>query len=192
MHYISVVAFRHRSDGGQPILKDFRKVVYIDLEPPAFDFIEPVGPIGVPSYSFTAKALDRTIVRMHMIVNAPIGVDPVTLCDSTNIASQPDRFDFSRTITLSPGTYSLTIVAFEENGRSAWERYENIVISIGSGDVNGDGVRTIDDLYDAYRITGYNAALDMNQNSVNDPQDFRLLEAVLRPTELRLMSQPQR
>jgi len=192
VNYLSVVAFRHRADGGAPLYSELRRAFYVDRLAPAIDVIEPIGPIGSPSFDLRVLALDRTVSRVHVIVNVPVGEDPRDYVDPSNAAAWYDRHEFRRTLQLTPGTYRLSIVAYELSGNSTVENIESVVVSIGSGDVNGDGVVTVDDLFDAYELTAYSPALDLNANGTNEPLDFRLLEARVRTSEIPVMGELQR
>ncbi len=192
VNYLSVVAFRHRADGGAALYNEFRRAFYIDRVAPPIDVIEPTGPIGSPSFDLRVLALDRTTSRVHVIVNVPVGQDPREFVSSANAATWYDRREFRRTLQLAPGTYRVSVVAYELSGNSTVQTIENVVVSIGSGDVNGDGVVTIDDLFDAYELTAYSPALDLNANGTNEALDFRLLEARVRASEVPLMGELQR
>jgi alpha-amylase len=192
VNYLSVVAFRHRADGGTPIYTEFRRAFYVDRRPPAIQAVAPAGPIGAPSFDLRVLALDRTVDRVHVIVNVPVGDDPRAYVNASNAAQWYDRFEFRRTLQLAPGAYRISVVAYELSGNSTVQTIENVVVSIGSGDVNGDGVVTIDDLFDAYELTAYSPALDLNANGTNEPLDFRLLEARIRASEVPEMGEPQR
>jgi hypothetical protein len=192
VNYLSVVGFRHRSDGGAPIYSEWRRAFYIDRLPPAIDVVEPVGPVGTPTLDLRVLALDRTVNRVHVIVNVPVGEDPRNYVSESNAATWRDRFEFRRSLQLAPGTYRISVVAYELSGNSTVQTIENVVVSIGSGDVNGDGVVTVDDLFDAYELTAYSPALDLNANGTNEALDFRLLEARVRGTEVPVMGELQR
>jgi glycosidase len=192
-NYISVIAYRRRTDGGLPIFKEFRKVVYIDRLPPQVTLLDnPAAANG--NFEFRAKALDRTVDSVYILANLAVGVDPVPLCNASNQAYQYDRLEWRRNVgTLPTGSNSLTLVAFEKNGHAGVYRFDNITINLGSGDVNHDGILTIDDLHASWALgSTYQADADMNRNGFMDANDRRILEANLRTAEAAGMAATQR
>lgn len=192
-NYISVIAYRRRTDGGLPIFKEFRKVIYVDRLAPQVALLDnPAAANG--NFEFRVKALDRTVETVYVLANLAVGVDPVPLCNPTNQAYQYDRLEWRRNVGALPaGNNSLTVVAFEKSGRSGVYRYENISITVGSGDVNRDGILTIDDLHASWALgSTYQAEADMNRNGFMDANDRRILEANLRTGEAASMAGTQR
>lgn len=192
-HYLSVVAFRRRTDGGLPILTEFRRVFYVDRAPPQVSFSPPSSPVQTPAFTFSIDAPDRTVTRVHVLLNLPSGTDPRPLCNASNQASQFDRSTFRRTVNRLPaGANSATVVAFELSGRSSVTRYDNIVSVVGTGDVNGDASLSVEDLYTFATIPGYAPEADMDGNGTITPADRSLLELLLRTGELPAMRAGQR
>ncbi|MDP1660585.1 MAG: alpha-amylase family glycosyl hydrolase, partial [Phycisphaerales bacterium] len=192
-NYISVIAYRRRTDGGLPLFKEFRKVIYVDRLAPQVALLDnPAASSG--NFEFRVKALDRTVETVHILANLAVGVDPLPLCNPGNQAYQYDRLEWRRNVGALPaGSNSLTVVAFEKNGRSGVYRYENISITVGSGDVNRDGILTIDDLHASWALgSTYQAEADMNRNGFMDANDRRILEANLRTGEAASMAATQR
>ena len=112
-----------------------------------------------------------------------------------NQASQYDRFEWRRTVGgLHTGANSVTVVAFEATGRSSINTY-SVNVSVGSGDVDHNGVVNIDDLYLAFQrlVNGpYDAAADLDANGSLSTNDIRILENALRPAEMQNMARPLR
>lgn len=191
IHYLSVICYRRRTDGGAPIYTDFRKVFYVDRSPPAVA-LQDLTPSG-PGFTLTLTganelrvvAADRTTTSVWILVNAPIATDALTLIGPGNLASQHDRLEWRR----NPGTIpagsanSITVVAQELSGRYSVTRYNNIAIALGSGDVNLDGRSTIDDLYSSWQLSSYTAEADLNRDGFLTSADRFLLEQFLRPAE---------
>jgi hypothetical protein len=199
MNYINAIAYRRRTDGGPAIYGDFRNVIYVDRQPPAVQLVSDTN-VATGNFSFVVKAQtaagvpDRTVTSVYMLPNLAVGVDPIPLLSTSNLATQFDRFEWRRNIgNLPPGVNSLTIVAFETSGRSSITRISNIVVTLGSGDVNLDGLVTIDDLYASWTLTSYLGEADMNRNAALDVSDRRILEQTnLRAAEAAGMAGPQR
>lgn len=193
-NYILVKAFRRRPAGTDPIYADIRKVVYIDRAPPPVELIDATAPISTPIVTLRVRALDRTTNSVHILINPPMGSDPLTLVNSTNIAGQHDRSEWRRTVSgLTSGANRVVVVAFEATGTSNVIEY-NVNVTIGSGDINRDGVVNIEDLYAGYAALGgpYDPVADLNSDGVFNITDLRLLENALRPMELDRMAKPQR
>jgi len=201
-HYISVIAYRRRTDGGQPMYNEWRTVIYVDRQTPAATLVNGVTPISSGSFEFRVVAADRTTNNVFIIPNMANGVDPLTLCTPANQAYQYDRFEWRRNVgNLPAGNNSVTVVNFELSGNFTVQTYTNISVLLGTGDVNQDGVVTVDDLYSLNAIplntaSGnalYSHAGDMNRNGLNDSGDRVALEQnALRLNETRNMRSSQR
>jgi len=189
-NYLSVIAYRRRTDGGLPVYRELRQVFYVDRTPPQVQLQDVSAAISSGNFEFRVNALDRTTNAVHILPNLAVGVDPVPLCSAANLATQHDRLEWRRNVgNLPSGNNSLTIVAFERSGNLSVQRVENIQVLIGSGDVNGDGIVTVDDLYSLLLIPNgtlnsnpaYNSAGDINRNGQIDATDKSQFEqAVLR------------
>lgn len=183
-HYLTVYAYRKRSDGGLPIFTDFRLPFYVDRSGPAFTLVtQPVSNAG--SLEWRVLASDRTTDRVHMFANLAVGVDPLPLVNSGNQAYQYDRLEWRRNLgTLPTGSNSITVVAFEDSGNVRVQRFEGISITLGSGDVNRDGRVDIDDLYALQLIPentpnsspNYVGEGDMNADNTINALDRTILE----------------
>ncbi len=201
VHYLTVHAYRRRTDGGAPIFTQFRQVFYVDRAAPSVT-LQDITPSGggftlnlEPGQSeLRVIANDRTTTDVWLLVNAPAASDPLTLIGPANQCSQYDRFEFRRNPgNIPPGANSITIVARELSGRYGVTRLENVSIPVGSGDVNQDGLVTIDDLYSLIQLGGtYQEEADLDRNGVINANDRRLLENFLRPQEVQQMRAGQR
>ncbi len=194
IHYIKVVAFRRRPSGTDPIFTEFRAVIYVDRSGPTVALADAALTITTPINIFRVIAADRTTTSAYILVNPPAG-DPLTMVNATNQASQYDRFEWRRTVGgLHTGANSVTVVAFEATGRSAVTTY-TVNVSVGSGDVDHNGVVNIDDLYLAFQrlVNGpYDSAADLDANGSLSTNDIRILENALRPAEMQNMARPLR
>lgn len=145
-NYVSVVAFRKRDANEDPLLTEFREVVYIDREGPAIALQPYDMPITSPAYEFRVDFLDRTAARIHMFWNLDPGVDPIPLCNATNQGTEVDRFEWRQTLVgLTHGFGSLTVVAFEDSGNASVSRTDDIFVDLCLADFNKDGGLSIDD-----------------------------------------------
>lgn len=194
LHYISVICFRNRPSNSDAIYTDFRGVIYVDRQPPAVTLEDAAVPIVTPINTFRVTTADRTVTRVHVLLNPPAG-DPLTQVNAANQAARYDRFEWRRTMGgLRSGPNTVVVVAFEANGRSSVTSFM-VTATTGSGDLNGDGQVTLDDLYLAYEVLAsgqYVAAADVTADGQVTIADMRALETALRPSELDRMAKPQR
>ncbi|MBX3381053.1 MAG: hypothetical protein KF805_13245 [Phycisphaeraceae bacterium] len=175
IHYLSVVAFRHRNPNQAPLFREFRQVFYIDRAPPSASIINiPVNPSGSPTSTMQVLAGDRTVTRTHIIQNLPEGADPVAASNSFNQCVQTDRFAFSRVLNLTSGPNRVTLVAFELSGKSAVCDYYINYFPTCAGDFNSDGL--VDDsdfvLFSVFYNTLIEPRGDLNGDGLTDDSDF--------------------
>lgn len=191
-HYVSVICFRHRGTGTDPIYTDFRKVVYIDRQPPQATLADAAVPISTPVRTFRVTTTDRTVNRVNILLN-PVG-DPILLANATNQAQRYDRFEWRRNLSgFRAGSNDIVVVAFELNGRASATTFA-VAAAAGSGDIDGNGVVNLDDLYAGYAALAgpYITVGDVNGDGQFNLADLRIIEASLRPDELDRMAKPQR
>lgn len=187
VHFVSAIAFLRRTDGGAPIINDFRGVVYVDRLPPQIDASPIQVALDTGSFDLPVLAADRATNAVHVLINPPAGADPLTLAGPSNQARVYDRFEYRLDATgaLLPGANRLVVVAFELSGRATVEELQ-IVNNLGSGDVNQDGVTDINDLYDYERAVaaGYIPQADLASpiGSLTGA-DLTALQALLRGAE---------
>ncbi|MFA6044135.1 MAG: alpha-amylase family glycosyl hydrolase [Phycisphaerales bacterium] len=142
MHYVSVVAFRHRNAAESPIFREFRVPIYVDRADPQASLLNPSPlALGTVQYQFAARAADRTVSRVHLILNPASTGNPLSLANNNNLSTQIDRFDWTRTLTgLQAGPNTVLLCAFEDSGRGAYQYY---TVYVGNSpcdpDVNQDG-----------------------------------------------------
>lgn len=193
-HYISIICFRNRAAGTDPLYTEFRKVIYVDRTGPVVSLIGAGSTLTDPINTFRVTTTDRTVNRVHILLNPPAG-DPVLQANNANLASHFDRFEWRRTIGgLRAGSNSIVVVAFETSGRSSATAF-TVNAASGSGDVNGDGAVSLDDLYAAYAVLAsgqYVVAADLTADGQITIADLRALETALRPAELDRMADPER
>ncbi|MBL9032233.1 MAG: hypothetical protein JNM80_11075 [Phycisphaerae bacterium] len=145
-HYISVVAFRHRPAGTDPLFREFRQVIYVDRAGPAVQWIDAGQTITSNSFNFRVRFLDRTANQMHLFWDLPPGTNPVPLCTPATAGQRHDRFEWRKTLTpLGHGLHSLTVVAFEDSGNSSVTRYESVFVDICYADFDKSGGLNIND-----------------------------------------------
>ncbi len=151
MNYVSVMAFRHRNAGEAPLFREWRQAFYLDRFPPDA-YLDDPSPLadGTFQYKFTAHALDQTVSALHLILNPATVSDPVTLASSSNLATQDDLLDWSRTLTgLHQGDNTVLLIVFEESGRATYHSYTvHIGLPPCNADYNQDGGADTSDVLD--------------------------------------------
>lgn len=136
-HYLSAIAFVHRSSGSlPPIWETFRKVIYVDRVPPPMTLRFPgqtgSGDVQSSEYEVVLDCTDATANTVHVLADFA-GDDAAALAavSAANRASRVDRAEFRFGWTgITPGIHSLTAVAFEETGNASVTRFNNIGASI--------------------------------------------------------------
>lgn len=146
LHYLSVIAFRHRPATSDPLFREFRQVFYVDRVGPAVELVNPPTILDADSATFRVRALDATTSSVHTYVDLPGGSDPVAMADGSNAAEQRDRFVWRATHGgLSGGRHTLTVAALEPSGNATVLTHDFFVKTC-AGDINGDGVVNLTDL----------------------------------------------
>jgi hypothetical protein len=157
MNYVSVMAFRKRNTGEAPLFREWRSGLYVDRLAPEAMMVNPSPlPSGTAQHRFSLRALDRTVSRMHLILNPATGGDPLLLATGSNQAVQDDRYDWSRSLTgLVEGPNTVLLLAFEESGRGVAEFY---TVYVGNPpcdpDLNQDGNVDQDDVLYLTNVVG--------------------------------------
>ncbi len=145
MNFLSTMAFRKRNTWESPLFREVRQAFYVDRLPPPAQFNAPPTnlPSGTTSYTFLAKALDRTATKLHFIANPANLSNPPSLANTGNLGTQSNRFDWQRSLVgLHEGENTILLVAVEETGSASWQ---TISVTIGGPvcddiDFNRDGL----------------------------------------------------
>ncbi len=190
-HFIEVIAFRHRDDGGPPVYSSFRKSVYVDRLPPQVDVMsfDPFqnDPGTLENRDLVIQSLDKTADSVHVFRDLPAAITeqqildyvlngtPVPGFDLGNAGGQAaqidrDQFVFGYT-GLQHGNHVATTVTFEPTGTVSVQRlpgqFTESIIGAGLGDVTYDGQYNVDDV-NTFRWlleqdnTQFSPAADMN------------------------------
>lgn len=172
VHYLSVIAFRHRMAGALPLFKDWRVPFCIDRSAPAVTFPNPTT-LTTSSYAFKVLASDRTANRVHTMLNVSPTTDPRTLVTVFNQATRNDRFEWQRTTTgMQHGFNEIAVVTYEETGNSSVNRY-TVFVDLCPADINDDGTIDFFDYLDFVDLYSANdPAADFNGDTVIDFFDY--------------------
>ncbi|MGP1272936.1 MAG: GC-type dockerin domain-anchored protein [Phycisphaerales bacterium] len=171
--YITVRAFRHRNDGGDPLFREFREVVYLDNAPPGIEFVDPPAELTTGGASFDFRATDRTAVNVVAMANLDPAIDPIEFGRTRPSATRTDRYDWEFSfLGLPHGENTITVVAYEESGRGGVATH-TFFVDTCRADVNKDGVASPAD-FTAW-VAAYNSnnpRADQNGDGLIDPADF--------------------
>jgi glycosidase len=175
VNYLSVIAYRHRPAGADPIFREWRLPFYVDRVPPAVQANIPAR-ITSTDLLIEPRALDRTATVVHVLLDVPAGTDPTTLTNSFTAATRRDRFDWQRTISgLTHGPHEVTLVTYEESRtllKAAVDRYP-VFVDLCAADFNDDGSVDFFDYLDfASAFDAEDPAADFNHDETVDFFDY--------------------
>ena len=200
-HYITVRAFRHRSDGGDAIWTDFRQTIYVDRLPPVVAQYSNVSFDGNSAdRDFTLQSTDQTATSVHTFLNLPASTTNaqiLAMVNANNNSSQTDTDLFKRGFFGIPsGNNVITAVTYEVDGNFNIQRLTgiNLTTSVGKGlgDIDHNGSDTSSDVTNATGCfesllypnvqgqtnTVFNPSADINGDGKIDDQDLFLLPGV--------------
>jgi hypothetical protein len=200
-NFITVRAFRHRSDGGPAVFSDFKKVVYLDRVPPPAAVVSFAPYASDPSNpnnrDLIVKSVDATANNMHFFLDLPANLTNaqiLAMVGADNQANSYDRDQFIRGWSnINYGNHVATIVTYEPTGNYNIQRFPGQFSAtngrgIGFGDTNfsnlysfGDIRTTTGSVEDVLfsQNGNYNSAFDLNGDGLCDNRDLFLLSDVL-------------
>jgi glycosidase len=161
-NYITVRAFRHRSDGGPAVFNDFKQVVYLDrVAPPAavVSFAPYASdPNNQNNRDLIMRSVDGTANNMHVLMDLPATLTNSQILAMVSGSNQMNRYDrdlFLRgTNGVSYGNHVATVVTYEPtyDGTHGFniQRFAGLFaptsIGIGFGDMNFSNSYTAPDI----------------------------------------------
>ncbi len=201
MNFLTVRAYRQRSDGGPAVYSDFKEVLYVDRLKPvsAFDQFKTFTG-GAGNNDVWIKSTDGTADKVNVFQNVPATVSDATILSWVNAGQgatdKIDRDIFKTGFFGVPnGNNTYTIVTREITGNTNIQRITGRTPGSGRGaglgDLNFDGVRDAGDMTNASfgfervlnsRNAEFNAASDATGDGLVDVRDMRQLESVLTGT----------
>jgi glycosidase len=202
-NYITVRAFRHRSDGGPAVFSDFKKVVYLDrVKPPAavVSFNPSTLNPGANNRDLVVRSVDETANNMHFFMDLPATASEATILGlvggGTGQATAYDRDSFIRAMTaLQSGNHVATVVTYEPTGNYNIQRFPGLFaqtsLGLGFGDMNSTnsytttdircssgsgacGNNSVEDVLYSQNAK-FRAAFDVNGDGLGDNRDLFLL-----------------
>ena len=135
IHFITVRAWRHRTDGGPAVYSDFKRVIYVDRSPPV-SRVASVRPAG-GGVDVDVRSTDGTAESMHAFVDLPAATsEQAILARIGQGEGRLDRVDrdlFRAHLgNLASGPHVLTIVTFEPTGTRNIQR-ETVLCTVSFG-----------------------------------------------------------
>ncbi len=190
LHYLTVRAFRHRTDGGPAVYSDLRETIYVDRFRPQSG-IESFQPwqVGVnENRDLVVRSLDKTANAIHVYLNLPAGMtDSQILAMASSgqgAARQIDRDQFIFGFSNIPhGNNVVTIVSYEPSGNHNVQRipgqFFSTIVGAGLGDVDFDGDVDVFDKRQMQSLIAssnsqFNAAADFNADGSLNSSDLSL------------------
>ncbi len=201
MNFLTVRAYRQRSDGGPAVYSDFKQVLYVDrLEPEAaFDQFVPFSG-GTGNNDVWIRSTDGTADRVNVFQNIPASVTDATILAWVNAGQgttdKIDRDIFKTGFFGVPnGNNAYTVVTREITGTYNIQRLTGRRPASGRGaglgDLNYDGVRDATDMTSASfgfervlnaKNTEFNAGADVTGDGLVDTRDLLQMEGLLTGT----------
>ena len=200
MHYLEVIAFRQRSDGGPPVYSDWKQSIYVDRLPPnsGIDSFDSASPGVSQNRNLVVRSLDQTANSVHVFLDLPAAATDaqiLSMVGSSSQTSQIDRDLFQKSMAgLTSGNHVATVVTYEIDGNYNIQRFAAgqapaLSISTGNGaglgDLNFDGRYTSADVDEFRRVfyshnALFNPAADSTADGLVDSADIPLFGAKLR------------
>jgi autotransporter-associated beta strand protein len=198
MNFLTVRAYRQRSDGGPAVYSDFKQVLYVDRLKPesAFDQFVPFAG-GTGNNDVWIKSTDGTAERVNIFQNVPASVTDATILAWVNAGQgSTDRIDRDLFKTgffgVPSGNNTYTVVTREVTGNTNIQRLTGRRPTSGRGagigDLNFDGTRDANDMtaagYGFERVLNaknaeFNAGADVTGDGLVDVRDLLQMEGVL-------------
>jgi alpha-amylase len=190
MHYITVRAFRHRSDGGPPIFTDFTQAIYIDHGPTVSAIVSlvPTVPGVNQNQTLTVQSTDLLANNIHVMWDLPAGLTNAQILNMVSNANQATQIDRNLWTMnengLTNGNHVATVISYQIDGNANIQRFPGLftstIFGAGLGDLNFDGQYTAVDITQFGQVLNsnnsqYNPAADLNGDGVIDNSDLLLL-----------------
>lgn len=188
LHFLEARAFRHRTDGGQPVFQSWKESIYVDRLPPMSDVLsfEPYVEGINENRDLVVQSLDKTADSIHVFLDLPASMtdsEILALVGSGNQARQIDRdrfiFGFD---DLTHGNHVVTVVSYERTGNVNVQRipglFTSTIFGAGLGDLDFNGtIESADVLLFEQAIlsdqTIFNVAADFDANGEIDYLDLQ-------------------
>lgn len=191
MNFLTVRAYRQRSDGGQAVYTDFRKTIYVDRLDPRSSVasFQPWDSANPQNRDLVIRSDDKTADKVHVFLNLPANLTDaqiLAMIGTGNRAGDYDRDLFKYGyFNVQSGNNVATVVTYEITGNLNIQRHSGVFVGnargAGLGDINGDGSFTTNDVANAggafeevlySRNAQFNPAADLDANGRIDNRDL--------------------
>ena len=194
-NFITVRAFRHRSDGGPAVFNDFKQVVYLDRVAPPSAVVSFAPYASAPNdpnnRDLLVRSVDGTANSMHFLLDLPANLTNSQILAMVNSGNQASKYDdqFIRGYGVNFGNHVATVVTYEPTGNYSIQRFAGLFTQTnlkgrGFGDMNfsnsyvvGDirtNVGSVEDVLYSQNAK-YSSAFDVNGDGLGDNRDLFLL-----------------
>jgi glycosidase len=199
-HYISVIAFRHNTNGSAPpVYNDWKQTIYVDTAPAnstilSFNDDQP----GVnENRQLKVQSVDGLANNMHTFLDLPFGLADAQVIAMVNGNTQANQLDVNLWqhyySGVTSGNHSATIVSFKPDGSATVQRFSeqqmpflatSTIFGSGIGDLNNDGSINVTDINKLSTVVSsnnqqFNPAADVNGDGYVDLADTFLMGPVL-------------
>ncbi len=188
-HFLEIRAFRHRTDGGPAIFRDFKESIYVDRLPPESEVysFEPYVSGVNEDRDLVVRSVDQTADNTHVFLNLAAGLadaEILQMVAAENQARQRDRDQFVYGFSNVPhGNNVATIVSYEPTGNVNVQRvpglFTSTIIGAGLGDLDFDGDVDLNDTQEFETVflsenSLFNPSADFNADGQIDYADLDL------------------
>jgi len=200
MNFLTVRAYRQRSDGGAAVYSDFKQVLYVDRLKPESAFDQFKAFSGAANYDVWIKSLDGTAEKVNIFQNVAATVSDSTILGWVNAGQGStdviDRDVFKTGFFGVPnGNNTYTVVTRELTGTYNIQRFTGRRPAAGRGagfgDLNHDGSRnSLDMANSSYgfekvlysKNAEFNPAADVTGDGLVNTYDLLQMESLLTGT----------
>ena len=121
MHFITARVYRHRTDAGPAVFREFRRVVYVDRRLPAVALEKVTRAAGSSDAEVLIRSVDATANSVHVFTGLPsTTTDSEISAMVTEGKGRADRIDRAlfraKVPATGAGPHQLTVVALEPSG----------------------------------------------------------------------------
>jgi hypothetical protein len=188
-HYLTVRAFRHRTDGGPAIYSDFKQVIYLDRFKPvsAVNSFNPLVAGVNENRQLVVESTDQLANNVHVLFDQPASLTDSQILakiGANTQANQIDTYLWTENATgLTSGNHVATVVTFKPDGNYNVQRFAGLLTSTifgaGLGDINHDGKYDISDVEAFKQLyyslnTQFDPAADFTADGLIDQRDVWL------------------
>ena len=194
MHFVEARAFRHRTDGGQPVYTEFRETIYLDRLPPdsAVLSFQPYTEGVNENRDLVIQSVDKTANNVHVFLDLPSGKTDSQILAMVNEVNQARKIDRDQFVygfdNLTHGNHVATVVSYERTGNVNVQRFPGLFTSTifgsGLGDLDFNGVIELADveLFETLVVNSgvdFNAAADFDGNGLINYADLQAYDVLL-------------